>query len=119
MSNLEKEIRTWKKSLQKYGVFEDGQVADLELHLREAIRIHRQRGLTEEDVFQRAVAQVGTAESIAQEYKKNRLVLLNRRSPLRLARFSRKSFINSWIIASILVTIPRPSLGYECSPRRF
>lgn len=72
MFDLEKEIRKWKKSLQKYGVYEDGQVADIELHLRDAYNAQRQAGLLEEDAFRQAAAQVGTAESIAAEYNKNR-----------------------------------------------
>jgi hypothetical protein len=87
MFDLEKEIRKWKKSLQKHEVFENGLIADIELHLRDAYNAQRQAGLTEEDAFRQAVAQVGTAESIAAEYNKNRLVMLNRRSPLRPGRF--------------------------------
>jgi putative ABC transport system permease protein len=87
MFDLEKEIRKWKKNLQKYEVFEDGLVADIELHLRDAYNARTQSGLTEEDAFRQAVAQVGTAESIAAEYNKNRLVILNRRSPFRPGRF--------------------------------
>ncbi len=87
MFDLEKEIRKWKKSLQKYEVFEDGLVADIELHLRDTYNARRQAGLTEDDAFRQAVDQVGTAESIAAEYNKNRLVMLNRRSPLRPGRF--------------------------------
>jgi len=87
MFDLEKEIRKWKKSFQKYEVSEDGLVADIELHLRDAYNAQRQEGLREEEAFLRAVAQVGTAESIAAEYNKNRIVRLNRRSPLRPGRF--------------------------------
>ena len=87
MFDLEKEIRTWKKCLQKYDVFEDGFIADIEFHLRDAYKAQRQAGLTEEEAFRQAVDQVGTAESMAAEYNKNRLVMLDRRSPLRPGRF--------------------------------
>jgi len=87
MFDLEKEIRKWKKSLQKHEVFENGLIADIELHLRDAYNAQRQAGLTEEDAFRQAVAQVGTAQTIAAEYNKNRLVMLNRRSALRPGRF--------------------------------
>jgi len=87
MFDLGKEIRKWKKSLQKHEVFENGFIADIELYLRDTYNAQRQAGLTEEDAFRQAVAQVGTAESIAAEYNKNRLVMLNRRSPLRPGRF--------------------------------
>jgi len=68
-------------------VFEDGLIADIELLLRYAYEAQRQAGLREEHAFRRAVAQVGTAESISAEYDKNRLVMLNRRYPLRPGRF--------------------------------
>ncbi len=87
MFDLEKEIREWKKNLRKYEVFEDGLVADMELHLRDVYNAQRQSGLTEEKAFRQAVASVGDAESIAVEYKKNRLIALNRCSPLRPGRF--------------------------------
>jgi len=51
MFDLEKEIRKWKKNLQKYEVFEDGFIADIELHLRDAYIIHKQDGLTDKDAF--------------------------------------------------------------------
>jgi len=87
MFDLENAIRKWKKSLHKYDVFEDGLLADIELHLRDAYDVQRSAGLDKEAAFRKAVAQVGTPESIASEYNKNRLVKLNRRSPLRPGRF--------------------------------
>jgi len=87
MFDLEKEIRKWKRSLQKYEVLEEGLIADIELHLRDAYNAQIKAGHTEKDAFRQAVAQVGTAESIAVEYNKNRLIMLNRRSPLRPGRF--------------------------------
>ena len=87
MFNLETAIKEWKKSLRKYEVFEDGLIADIELHLRDAYEAQRRMGLDKEAAFRIAVAQVGTADSIAAEYDKNRLVKLDRHSPLRPARF--------------------------------
>lgn len=87
MFDLEDAIRNWKKDLYKHDVFEDADVADIEIHLRDAYESQRDAGLGGEAAFQRSVAEVGTAESIAAEYTKNRLVQLNRRSPLRPARF--------------------------------
>jgi putative ABC transport system permease protein len=85
--NLEKAIMGWKKSLRKYDVFEDGLIADIELHLRDEYDAQIKAGLDEEAAFRAAVAQVGSAESLSVEYNKNRLIKLNRRSPLRPARF--------------------------------
>ena len=87
MFDLEKAVKKWKKDLQRHEVFEDGLVADIELHLRDAYEAQRKTGLDEEAAFRKAVAQVGKADSIASEYDKNRLVKLDRHSPLRPARF--------------------------------
>jgi putative ABC transport system permease protein len=87
MFDLEKEIKEWKKGFNKYGSFEDGLVADMELHLRDAFASLRQEGLSTEDSFRQAVEQVGTAESIAVEFHKNRELALDRRTPWRPARF--------------------------------
>ena len=86
MFDLEHAIKEWKKNLRKHEVFEDGLIADIELHLRDAYEAQRKEGLDEEAAFRKAVAQVGTADSIASEYDKNRLLKLDRRSPLRPAR---------------------------------
>jgi len=37
MFELEKAIKGWIKSLHKYEVFEDGLIADLELHFRDVV----------------------------------------------------------------------------------
>ena len=87
MFDLEKAIKGWIKNLHKYEVFEDGFIADLELHLRDEYDSQRKKGVNEEEAFRLAAAQVGTAESIAAEYSKNRLACLDRRSPVRLSRF--------------------------------
>ena len=87
MFDLDKEIKKWKKNLQKYEVFEDGLIADIELHLRDVYTAQRKAGHPDKDAYHRAVAQVGTVKSIAEEYNKNRLVMLDRRSPLRPGRF--------------------------------
>ncbi|MCJ7679631.1 MAG: ABC transporter permease, partial [Candidatus Aminicenantes bacterium] len=87
MFDLESAVRKWKKELRKYEVFEDGLIADIELHLRDAYDDARDKGIDENAAFHFAVKQVGTAKQIAAEYDKNRRVRLNRRSPLRPGRF--------------------------------
>ncbi|HUU04624.1 MAG TPA: ABC transporter permease [Patescibacteria group bacterium] len=87
MFDLETAIREWKKEFGKYESFEDGFLADMELHLREAYEAMKAEGLSNEAAFAKAVAQVGTAANIAQEYRKNRELALDRRSPWRPARF--------------------------------
>ena len=87
MFDLERAIRGWKKTLYKFESLDDGFIADLELHLRDEYSGQKEAGLGDEEAFRRAAAQVGTAESIASEYYKNRVLSLNRRSPWRLSRF--------------------------------
>ncbi len=110
MFDLENAIKEWKKSLRKYEVFEDGLIADIEIHLRDAYEAQRRTGLDEEAAFRIAVAQVGTADSIASEYNKNRLVKLDRRSPLRPARFMPALF---WNFIKIVLRKIKRQKGYS------
>jgi putative ABC transport system permease protein len=87
MFDLEKEIREWKKGFGKYESFEDGLIADMEFHLRDAFAALVQDGLIAEEAFRRAVEQIGTAERLAAEYRKNRELALDRRTPWRPGRF--------------------------------
>jgi putative ABC transport system permease protein len=87
MFDLEKEIREWKKRFGKHEAFEDGLVADMELHLRDAFANHTAEGLGDEEAFEKAVEQIGTAERLAAEYAKNRELALDRRTPWRPGRF--------------------------------
>jgi putative ABC transport system permease protein len=87
MFDLEKEIKEWKRKFHGHASFEDGLVADMELHLRDNFAELKEQGLSDEEAFQRAVEQTGTAERIAAEYHKNRELALDRRTPWRPARF--------------------------------
>jgi len=87
MFDLEDEIRNWKRSLLKHEVFEDGLLAEIELHVRDAYEEGCSSGLDQPSAFRAAVAQVGPTNRIAAEQGKNRAVELNRRSPLRPGRF--------------------------------
>jgi putative ABC transport system permease protein len=87
MFDLEKAVREWERALRKYEAFEDALIADLELQLRDTYDALRSEGFADEDAFQKAVARVGTPEEIAAEYRKNRVVALDRRRPWRPARF--------------------------------
>jgi len=87
MFDLEKEIREWKKGFGRHESFEDGLIADMELHLRDAFAALQAESLNEREAFQKAVGQVGTAEQLAAEYGKNRELALDRRTPWRPGRF--------------------------------
>lgn len=83
MFDLETAIREWKKEFGRYESFEDGPVADMELHLRDAHEACMNEGLGAEEAFRKAVYRIGTAERLAAEYQKNRELALDR----RFARF--------------------------------
>ena len=87
MFDLGKEIKKWKRDLLKHEVFENGLLADIEGHLQEAIEAAKRSGLDEEAAFRAAVDQIGPADRIAAEHRKNLTVALDRRSPLRPGRF--------------------------------
>ncbi|MBN2345490.1 MAG: hypothetical protein JXO51_03805, partial [Candidatus Aminicenantes bacterium] len=87
MFDLEKAIREWKRGFARQASLEDGLIADMELHLREAFQELKGEGLSEEEAFRKAVKQVGSAEQLAAEYGKNRELALDRRAPWRPARF--------------------------------
>ena len=87
MFDLEKSIYAWKRNLQKQESLEDGTIADLELHLRDAVDALKKEGIPEEEAFRQAVARVGGAERLASECGKVREYRLDLRSPWRPARF--------------------------------
>ena len=87
MFDLEKAIRNWKKEFHKFEAFEDASIADLELHLRDEFEVQKKAGWADIDAYRAAVTRVGTAESLASEYGKNRILALELRSPLRPSRF--------------------------------
>jgi len=99
MFDLEKGIKEWKKGFGKYESFEEGLVADMELHVRDAYEAGKAEGLGDEEAFRKAVAQVGTAAAIAGEYRKNRELALDRRTPWRPARFVPPLFWNYFKVA--------------------
>ena len=100
MFELEIAIRDWKRKLARYETIEDAFIVDLELHLRDAFAAQKSLGLSDEDAFRAAEAQVGEAESFAAEMGKNRLAALDRRSPLRPSRFMPALLANYFRVAA-------------------
>ncbi|MGB7297249.1 MAG: ABC transporter permease [Candidatus Aminicenantales bacterium] len=87
MFDLERSVRDWKRSLRRQETFEDGMIADLEIHLRDVIDALKLEGMSEEEAFRQAAVRLGGAENLASEYRKVREYRLDRRSPWRPARF--------------------------------
>ena len=74
MFNIEENIRSWKKGLRKGGDFEDGDIEELESHLRDEIEKLISDGLTEEKAYQKAVEKIGEPEIIGIELHKTKVV---------------------------------------------
>ncbi|MGD8777489.1 MAG: ABC transporter permease [Ignavibacteria bacterium] len=70
MFNLEKEIKKWEKTLRKNRAFEEGYIEELESHLRDLIDKYLLKNLSEEKAFDNALADLGEAESIGDEFYK-------------------------------------------------
>ncbi|MBN2199182.1 MAG: ABC transporter permease [Candidatus Aminicenantes bacterium] len=96
MFELEKEINRWKKNLKKQESFEDGLAAEFELHLRDVFETAKNEGLSDEEAFRKAEAQVGSVEAIAAEYGKNRVYGRNLRSPASPMRFM-PAFVGNYL----------------------
>lgn len=72
MFELEQAIQTWKRQLQSNPAFEDGDVVELESHLRDEIERLVAKGLSEKEAFQHASKEIGELESIGVELYKTR-----------------------------------------------
>ncbi len=72
MFNLEQAIKSWKRQLRSNPAFEDGDVAELESHLREEVERLKVEGLSEKKAFNRAVEEIGEPEPIGNELYKSR-----------------------------------------------
>ncbi len=67
MFNLENAIQTWKRRLRSNPAFEDGDIAELESHLREEVERLKVEGFSEEEAFNRASEEIGEPEPIGDE----------------------------------------------------
>ena len=65
-------IKNWKSKLRKNPAFEDGDIAELESHLRDEIERLMAEGLSEKEAFQQASEEIGEPESLGQELYKTR-----------------------------------------------
>ncbi|MDX1587125.1 MAG: ABC transporter permease, partial [Balneolaceae bacterium] len=72
MFELEQAIQTWKRRLRSTPAFEDGDIAELESHLRSEVRRLKREGLTEKEAFNKALEEIGDPEPIGDELYKSR-----------------------------------------------
>lgn len=73
MFNIEKEIKRWRRALNKHSGFEDGHIEELENHLRDHIEDSCERGVSEDEAFRQAVNAIGTAELLDTDFKKSKM----------------------------------------------
>ncbi len=72
MFNLENAIKTWKRKLRSNPAFEDGDVAELESHLRDEIDRLNGQGFSEKAAFKQASEDIGPVHQLKQEWNKTR-----------------------------------------------
>jgi len=71
MFDLEKEIRKWRRDLQKSSSLRDGDIAELESHLREEIARQAASGSDDETAFRAALSRSASADALGAEFKKS------------------------------------------------
>lgn len=64
---MEKAIKGWLKSFRKHQAFDDGNMQEMEVHLRDHIEDLIAEGHTEESAFHAAVASFGKVDEVAKE----------------------------------------------------
>jgi hypothetical protein len=71
MFDLEQAIVEWRRQMQAVGIKTPVPLEELENHLREEIERQIQIGVTEQQAFEMATAQIGQAEPLKAEFKKS------------------------------------------------
>jgi putative ABC transport system permease protein len=87
MFDMEKAIIQWKKTLRKNEALEDGTIVELESHLRDEIDSLIRSGISKEDAFDKAVAEIGKTDDIGTEFFKTHTRHLSGRPPWKPPRF--------------------------------
>ncbi len=72
MFNLDTEIQNWIRSLRKNPGFEDGDIEEIELHIRDSIDNSIYEGSSPEEAFKNATASFGQPEDMGTEFIKAR-----------------------------------------------
>ena len=77
MYDLNKEIAGWKSSVSRQRACSRDELNELESHLREEIDVLIGQGVTESEAFAEAVARMGAAEKISDEFAKDGRLMKN------------------------------------------
>ncbi|GAB5410828.1 MAG: ABC transporter permease [Balneolaceae bacterium] len=70
MFDLEKEIKEWKRKLRKNSAYEDGDIEELESHLRDKIDELIREGISIKEAYLTAVGEIGDVKVVAKEFHK-------------------------------------------------
>lgn len=87
MFDLEKAIKTWKKNLNKSRILEDGDITEMESHLRDGIDRGMESGADAERAFRGALKELGWKRHMDDEFFKARFDRPKGRPPWRAPRF--------------------------------
>ena len=71
MFDLEKEIKKWRKSLNKNGILEEGQIAEMESHLLDVMEHSKNEGYSSKEALEQAVKEIGEVFMIQKEFGKS------------------------------------------------
>ena len=77
MFDLETEIQNWIRGLRSNPNFEDGDIEEIELHIRDSIETNLYNGLSQEKAFNNATASFGQIEDTGTEFIKARTAEMN------------------------------------------
>jgi len=87
MFDLEKAIKNWRKKLRKNEAMEDGYLAEIESHLRDDFENRRQKGIPEQEAFQKSLETIGHGDRIGAEYFKTDTRSLSGSPPWKPSHF--------------------------------
>ena len=102
MFDLENEIQQWMKGLRSNPGFEDGDVEEIEVHIRDSIESELDHGLSQEEAFKKATSSFGRLEEMGDELIKSRTSNLTLPKRDLLAHSYRKS--NNPITAGFILS---------------
>jgi putative ABC transport system permease protein len=108
--NLENEIKEWKRKLRRNPSFDDGDIAELESHVREEVDRLLIKGMTEQEAFERAVSDIGPIGQLKHEWSKTRFSSSVKQQKYRIGQ-SLTSLFPSYIITAFRNIKKR--LGYS------
>jgi putative ABC transport system permease protein len=105
MFDLEQAIMNWRRNLRSNPGFEDGDVQELESHLREEIERLKAAGLTEEEALVQALGEIGEPDSIGEELYKTRTA-----RPMSTPPWKQRAWVPS-LLSNYIKTARRNLIG--------